>query len=66
MFPRIPKREADYRDYKIKMQRRDLCWTSASPQHELSFPTFATVRFEHSRSRKEWPWLKQGEALIMS
>ena len=48
MFTRIPKREADYRGYKIKMQRRDLCWiVSVSPTRpelpileRYSFPTF--------------------------
>jgi hypothetical protein len=27
MSIQTPRREAEYRGYKIKMERRDLCWT---------------------------------------
>jgi hypothetical protein len=43
-----PRREAEYRGYKIKMERRDLCWTvSVSPTHpdlpNLSRYSFRTI-----------------------
>jgi hypothetical protein len=59
------RREAEYRGYKIKMERRDPAGPSAYRQPALIFQSCLATRFERLRSLQERLWPKRSSALIL-
>ena len=52
-FARTERRQARYRGYDIKMERRDLCWMVTMKPSRPELPIFQRYSFQTTQSERE-------------